>query len=379
MPSTLINNSDKVVIHQEAESMKISAVDLFCGVGGLTYGMQRGGIPIAAGVDIDQACQYPYEANNDARFVLQDVTTLTAAMLRTLFSNADYRVLVGCAPCQPFSSYSHGLSLKRDNRWSLLDSFGKLIAEVKPDVVSMENVIQLATQPIYRRFLKTLDRAGYSVSVSRVRCADFGVPQTRKRLVVLASLHGKIKLREKGTAPAKTVRDAIGGLERIEAGGSSRHDRLHCSASLSPVNLKRIRASRPGGTWHDWDVSIVSRCHRKKKGSSFRSVYGRMKWTEPSPTITTQFFKFGTGRFGHPEQDRALSLREGAILQTFPKRYRFARRGEVIRFEHLGRLIGNAVPVKLGEAIGRSILTHLKSMDKTSLQPKLPTQGKTRR
>ena len=113
--------------------MKISAVDLFCGVGGLTYGLKRGGIPVAAGIDIDRSCQYPYEANNDADFVAQDATTLTAASLRKLFGRADYRVLVGCAPCQPFSSYSHGLSIKRDDRWSLLDAFGKLISEVKPE------------------------------------------------------------------------------------------------------------------------------------------------------------------------------------------------------------------------------------------------------
>ena len=355
--------------------MKISGVDLFCGVGGLTYGLQRGGIRIVAGVDVDGSCQYPYEVNNDTEFVLQDVTKLTAESLQELFGHANYRVLVGCAPCQPFSSYSHGLNQKRDNRWSLLDAFGKLIAKAKPDIVSMENVIELASQPIYRRFLKTLYQSNYKVSVHRVRCADFGVPQTRRRLVVLASLHGEIHLRP-GTAATKTVQDAIGGLERLEAGDSSKRDRLHRCANLSSVNLARIQASRPGGTWKDWDESIISSCHRKETGHSFRSVYGRMTWTEPSPTITTQFFKFGTGRFGHPEQNRALSLREGAILQTFPKRYRFVRPHDPISFQNLGRLIGNAVPVNLGEAIGRSILAHLKKVDKTGSPSKSPKKGR---
>lgn len=369
---------DKMSLVKGYNDVEISAVDLFCGVGGLTYGLQRGGIPVAAGVDVDATCQYPYEQNNGTPFVQQDVKTLTAKSLEMLFGSATYRVLVGCAPCQPFSSYSHGLSQKRDDRWSLLNAFGKLISEVKPDVVSMENVIELAGKPIYRRFLKTLRLAGYEVSVHRVRCADFGVPQTRKRLVVLASLHGEIQLRE-GKATLKTVRDAIGGLERIEAGTGSKRDPLHCSTNLSPTNLARIRASKPGGTWHDWDASIVARCHKKKAGSSFKSVYGRMRWTEPSPTITTQFFKFGTGRFGHPEQNRALSLREGAILQTFPKRYRFSPPGEVINFTNLGRLIGNAVPVKLGEAIGRSIFAHLKKIDATSKPHAPPNQGKKRK
>jgi DNA (cytosine-5)-methyltransferase 1 len=214
--------------------------------------------------------------------------------------------------------------------------------------------------------------------VHRVRCADFGVPQTRRRLVVLASLHGKIVLKS-GTTATRTVRDAIGGLERIKAGESSKRDRLHRSAELSPINLARIRASKPGGTWRDWNVEIVASCHRKKTGRSFRSVYGRMKWTEPSPTITTQFFKFGTGRFGHPDQDRAISLREGAILQTFPKRYRFARRGDAIAFEKLGRLIGNAVPVKLGEAIGRSIRAHLEKVDESAMDRTSLKKGKKRR
>ena len=123
--------------------------------------------------------------------------------------------------------------------------------------------------------------------------------------------------------------------------------------------MQRIKASRPGGSWRDWDEDLVADCHKKGSGKTYPSVYGRMSWDELAPTMTTQFYGFGNGRFGHPEQNRALSLREGAILQSFPRSYKFARKGEQIFRKTVGRLIGNAVPVKLGEAIGKSILRHI--------------------
>lgn len=154
-------------------------------------------------------------------------------------------------------------------------------------------------------------------------------------------------------------------------------DPLHQTATLSPTNLLRIRASKPGGTWRDWDPELVATCHRKRSGKTYPSVYGRMSWDEPAPTVTTQFFGFGNGRFGHPEQDRAISLREGAILQSFPKNYRFVKPGEPIHFSILGRLIGNAVPVKLGEAIGRSLVAHVLAFDK-NLADELSSEGSGR-
>jgi DNA (cytosine-5)-methyltransferase 1 len=152
---------------------------------------------------------------------------------------------------------------------------------------------------------------------------------------------------------------AIGNLEPIEAGTSSKKDRLHKSAALSKVNLKRIKKSVPGGSWRDWNEDLRADCHRKETGNTYVSVYARMEWDKPAPTITTQFFGFGTGRFGHPEQDRALSIREGAILQTFPSEYEFIPTTSPVGFKKLGKYIGNAVPVRLGEIIGKSIIRHL--------------------
>ena len=145
----------------------------------------------------------------------------------------------------------------------------------------------------------------------------------------------------------------------IDAGGESGTDALHRSCRLSPLNVQRIRASNPGGTWRDWDEVLIAKCHRKPGGRTYPSVYGRMEWDHPSPTMTTQYYGFGNGRFGHPEQDRAMSLREGAILQSFSERYRFVRPGEPISAKTIGRLVGNAVPVNLGHAIGSSLVRHV--------------------
>ena len=158
-----------------------------------------------------------------------------------------------------------------------------------------------------------------------------------------------------------TVRDAIQGLDGIEAGGASDSDPMHKSSKLSQMNLDRIRNSTPGGTWRDWDDSLRAACHSRESGRTYPSVYGRMEWDRPAPTITTQFHGFGNGRFGHPAQDRAISLREGALLQTFPKDYSFVPDGDPVCIASVARLIGNAVPVSLGEGIGRSIVAHLQA------------------
>jgi DNA (cytosine-5)-methyltransferase 1 len=175
----------------------------------------------------------------------------------------------------------------------------------------------------------------------------------------LASRHGDIKMIEPELARPKTVRQAIGSLRALSAGEAASKDRLHASSSLSEKNLKRIKVSKPGGTWRDWPEHLVADCHRAESGRTYPGVYGRMEWDKPAPTMTTQCYGFGNGRFGHPVQDRAISLREAAILQSFPKDYAFLPKDAVVSFTALGRLIGNAVPVELGRAIAKSIKLHL--------------------
>jgi len=340
----------------------IGAVDLFCGAGGLTYGLEKSGIPVKLGIDIDPACEYPYTINNKADFLLKSVDELAGSELLDVFGNPDLKLLAGCAPCQTFSTYNRKAD-SSDKRWWLLLQFSMLIREISPELVIMENVPGLMKQDVFNKFVTDLKSYDYFVDYQLVNCAEYGLPQHRTRLVLLASKLGQIKLQppKEFNIKPKTVKDAIGNLHSIEAGTVDTKDPLHQSASLSEINHKRIQFSKPGGSWKDWPDELVASCHKKKSGNTYRSVYGRMRWDEPAPTITTQFFGFGNGRFGHPEQNRAISLREGAILQTFPEKYKFTAPGEPITKKALGRLIGNAVPVKLGEVIGKSILNHIKN------------------
>jgi DNA (cytosine-5)-methyltransferase 1 len=340
---------------------QIVGVDLFCGVGGLAHGMSRGGIRIAAGIDIDPSCRYPFEANNAARFIERDVATLAAQEIVSFFEGADLTLLAGCAPCQPFSTYSRsGRNSEYESQWPLVLAFGRLAKEIEPDLVTMENVPQLADHPVFQQLLASL--ADYATWWKVIECAAIGVPQTRKRLVLLASRLGSTALElTTESAQETTVRQVIGILPPIRAGETHPDDGMHMASSLSPLNLSRIKASRPGGTWRDWPTELQASCHRKSTGATYPSVYGRMEWDRPAPTITTQCFGYGNGRFGHPEQDRAISLREAAMLQTFPKTYAFAPAGTPIKLNKMGRLIGNAVPVRLGEAIARSLLSHVRA------------------
>ena len=342
----------------------ITAIDLFCGVGGLTQGLGRAGIDVVVGVDLDPACRYAFEANSAATFVNADVMQLRAEELAVAFSAKDVSLLAGCAPCQPFSTYSR--STKRGRRgsprghgssdWALLRRFGDLISDLKPDLVTMENVPPLRHQAVFREFVAGL--GGYHIDHAVVDGRMIGLPQTRKRLVLVGSTLGPIALPAPQGTP-NTVRATIGSLPSLEAGSVDPCDALHAASRLSALNLERIRASNPGGTWRDWPERLRARCHARATGATYPSVYGRMIWDAPSPTITTQCFGYGNGRFGHPEANRAISLREAAMLQGFPRDYRFLRPQERASFATMGRLIGNAVPVPLGEYIGRALVEHV--------------------
>ncbi|GAB6394275.1 MAG: DNA (cytosine-5-)-methyltransferase [Bacteroidales bacterium] len=344
------------------EHIDIAAIDLFCGIGGLTNGLKQAGIDVKAGIDFDNNCKYAYEINNDAKFIGKDITKITGDDLKKLWGKNKIKFLVGCAPCQPFSTHSNKVNNKENgDKWNLLNEYLRLIEETKPLVLSMENVTNLANKDIFVNFVSKLKKLGYFVSYKNVFCPDYGIPQKRRRLVLLASKLGEISLlpptHNKQTYI--TVKDAIGNLPVVNSGERDKKDLLHFTSKLSDLNLKRIKASVPNGTWEDWNDELKLNCHKKQTGKTYRAVYGRMSWKEPSPTITTQFYNYGTGRFGHPEQNRALTVREASILQTFPKDYKFVESEDSIFMTRLGTHIGNAVPVKLGYIIGRSILNHL--------------------
>lgn len=343
--------------------MEINAVDLFCGVGGLTYGIQQAGINVVAGYDIDEKSKFAYEHNNNAKFILKDVKEIEDDEILGLYpSDTDIKVLIGCAPCQPFSTYSHKYKNNKNTiqKMDLLDYFGKQVRLVKPDIVSMENVPQLAKETVFNNFLTLLETEGYKVNWKIAFAPAYGIPQNRKRLLLLASKFGEISfIEELSTKDYPTIRQAIGDLPKLNAGETDPIDVLHTARKLSDINLSRIRSSKPGGTWRDWDDSLLPECFKKESGATYGSVYGRLEWDKPSSTITTQFPGYGNGRFGHPEQDRALSLREGAILQSFPRTYQFINDLDSFSNQRIATQIGNAVPPKLGEVIGASIMKHL--------------------
>lgn len=345
----------------------IKVVDLFCGAGGLTHGLQKAGLDVVAGYDIDATCRFAYEKNNKSLFVQKSVSELSKDEIVKHFNGAKIKVLAGCAPCQPFSSYSNSAKKEpgdnKDTRWSLLYSFAEQIKNSAPDIVTMENVPGLIKHKVFRDFIKALKKDGYHVWYNVVFCPDYGMAQTRSRLVLLASKLGEISLIPPTHTKENyiTVRDVIGSLPPLSAGASHPADPMHKSSKLSKINMERIQHSKPGGTWKDWPKNLLASCHTKESGATYTSVYGRMSWDKLGSTITTQCIGFGNGRFGHPEQDRAISLREAALLQSFPITYEFWPSELDVELRNVARLIGNAVPVKLGEIVGESILKHLKS------------------
>ncbi|MDA7968828.1 MAG: DNA cytosine methyltransferase [Gammaproteobacteria bacterium] len=348
---------------------KIYAVDLFCGVGGLTYGLRTagrigGGIVVKAGIDNDSSCREAYEKNNPgAEFVSMDIRNITPAEINAHYAGADVKVLVGCAPCQPFSAHTRkNRDRSKGDDCSLLQVFSRLIRKCEPDIVSIENVPGLQKHEVFERFMKDLERLGYHCARPEiVFCPQYGVPQKRKRLVVLASRLGEIKLippTHESPDEWPTVKDAMrrDSLQPIEHGKRAKKDPCHEAMRLTAKNFERIKQSTPGGNWRDWDKSIVSKCHKK---AYYPAPYGRMEWNAPAPTITTQFCYYSTGRFGHPDQHRAISLREGALLQTFPMNYQFQNAAKPLTAREIARHIGNAVPVNLAKAIGKSIWRHV--------------------
>lgn len=342
--------------------MPVQTIDLFCGVGGLTRGLLDAGLNVVAGFDIDPTCQFTYEFNNHVDYHLRNIREVMGEELNEIYDENVTKILVGCAPCQPFSQmrFKYGGANQNDEKYDLLLEFGRLIEEIHPTVISMENVPQIRETAVFNRFLEVLNRIGYHIDSKVIFCPDYGIPQTRRRFVLVGSLLGDIHI----VPPTHNslnihVRDFIDDLPALAAGQVDEADPLHRSASLTEINLRRIRASVPGGTWKDWPEELRCKCHKKESGQTYGSVYGRMTWEQIGPTITTQFYSYGTGRYGHPEQDRALSLREGALLQTFPRNYNFIDPNRPFVFRNVARHIGNAVPVRLGEVIGLSIRAHL--------------------
>lgn len=339
--------------------VQVSAIDLFCGAGGLSCGLNQAGVNVLAGIDIDPSCKWPFEHNIGADFIEKSVSEVEGDELMAIWRRQPgLRLLAGCAPCQPFSSQRRGADTSSEKNWNLLGEFGRLVSETLPEFITMENVVPLKSSPVFHRFVGTLAAAGYHVDFKVLKGTQCGLPQTRRRLVLVASRLGRVTVPSRSVAPGEvaTVRQTIEGLPPLRAGESDPNDPMHAARALTEINLARKAASRPGGTWRDWPEELRAPCHRRATGRSFQSFYGVMEWDEPSPTITTEFFNYGSGRFGHPDQPRTLTPREAAMLQGFPRSYEFLAPGCQMRFTTVGKLIGNAVPPPFGRVVGEALL-----------------------
>ena len=264
--------------------MPFEVVDLFCGVGGLTCGIRQAGFDVVAGFDNDKTCEYTYSHNNNTVFHCRNIKEVSGNEINECYSPGAQKILVGCAPCQPFSTMSYKRFVKspreNDAKYDLLSEFGRLITEVKPVIVAMENVPELKNSEVFQRFVAVLKSEGYYTDGGHVvYCPDYGIPQNRHRFILLASKIGEIALIPPTHNRKKvTVRPFIESLPPIAAGEIYELDKLHRTATLSETNLKRIRASVPGGTWKDWPEELRCECHKKDSGQTYTSVYGRMSW-----------------------------------------------------------------------------------------------------
>lgn len=342
------------------EKEKLKAVDFFCGAGGVTCGFQSAGIKVLGGIDIDVTCKETYERNNEgAIFLNKDISTYQPKALRKdlkIKPNDDKLIFVGCSPCQYYSSVNN-IKSKSAKGKLLLEDFQRFVDYFKPGYVFIENVPGLKRSPEspLAKFKEFLDANSYIYSDDVLNAKYLGVPQNRRRYVLIASrVSPSIDLPNENKDKLVSVGQAIGDTNLfppIPAGHKDNSYFIHTSAELKEINLRRIRSTLPnGGSRDGWPPELQLDCYRSYAGHS--DVYGRMKWGKPSPTITTKFYSLSNGRYGHPEQDRALSLREGAVLQSFPIDYRFYASGQ----GKIARLIGNAVPPKMAEEIGKAII-----------------------
>ena len=344
--------------------MSLTAIDVYAGGGGLTVGMKRAGFEVVAAIEIETHAYATYRANHpNVRALKQDVTTVAGKDLLELTEREQVDLLAGCPPCQGFTSLT--AKYKRDDRRNgLIFEMARLAKEVRPRAIMMENVPGLARKgkPLYTELKQQLRDLGYELTEDVLEVADYGVPQFRRRLVLLGGFGFRIELPGPthsrsgmhGLARWKTVRDAIEHMGEPETltnakqHGDVQQTDWHVVRTLDPKNVKRIKAAKAGRTWIHIPKDLRPSCHQGDY-RGFVNVYGRMAWDKPAPTITGGCTTFSKGRFGHPVEDRTISVREAALLQTFPEDYLF----DTPYMEYVCNVIGNALPCDFAEAVSK--------------------------
>ena len=341
---------------------KIRVVDFFCGGGGMSYGMKMAGLDVVAGIDYEKKCKETYEANlKTSKFINADVFELTPSDLEKdlgLNPNDDNLLLIGCSPCQFWSIINTDKS-KSEKSKNLLIEFEKFVRYFRPGYVVVENVpgvLRKEKESGVRAFVKWLEDNDYEVHFDIHNTYDYGVPQSRKRFTLIANRITEIKIEPIKSRKKINVRDVLGhenGFNPIEAGHKDCSDFNHTVPNINELTLRRLKkVKKNGGNRLGFadDPELQLECF-KNKDNSFKDTFGRLWWDKPSPTITTKFFSVSNGRFVHPEENRALSIREAATLQSFPKDFKFIGTG----IGSVARLIGNAVPPEYARRTGLAI------------------------
>jgi DNA (cytosine-5)-methyltransferase 1 len=338
---------------------ELKAVDFFCSAGGVTCGFKQAGINVLGGIDIDPICQLTYEKNNDSKYLCADVSNLDKGKISETFNirkNQDNLIFVGCSPCQYYSNIKTNKTKSKGTRL-LLEDFQEFVDYYRPGYVFVENVPGLDKKPEspLGRFKIFLSENEYVFDEAVVNAKHFGVPQNRRRYVLIATrVRKNIHLPQENRNNIKTIKQAIGDYTKyypINAGVKDSTPFIHTSANLSEINKKRLfLIPKNGGSRVSWTNDLQLDCYKHHNGHT--DVYGRMSWDKPSPTITTRFCSLSNGRYGHPEQLRAISLREGATLQSFPEDYIFYSESQGA----IAKMIGNAVPPLLAKVIGEQLI-----------------------
>jgi DNA (cytosine-5)-methyltransferase 1 len=340
----------------------LKAVDFFCGAGGVTCGFLKAGIRVLGGIDIDETCKETYEKNNNnAKFLHRDISKYDPEQLQEdlrINRNDDNLVFIGCSPCQYYTIINTSREKSAKSKL-LLEDFQRFVDFFKPGFIFIENVPGLGTKngsPLHT-FKAYLTQAGYSFDDRVINAAAFNVAQSRRRYVLMASRVSAISVPVGKQDQKLHVRSVIGAKEvfkPIPAGFKDESGFQHTCAGLSAINIARLRSTPvDGGTRLSWkdNSELQLKCYQGKD-TLFCDVYGRMYWDQPAPTITTKFYSISNGRFGHPEQNRAISLKEGAALQSFPNEYKFYAN----TIEKIARMIGNAVPPNMAMELGKTLI-----------------------
>lgn len=347
------------------KNTKLKAVDFFCSGGGMSFGMQEAGIQILAGIDFDKSCKETYEANiKGAKFIHADVFELKEKELEKKLSlqrNDDNLLLIGCSPCQFWSTINTDRTKSAKSK-NLLLEFARFVEYFRPGYVVVENVpgvLRRKEESGLNQFIDWLKNNGYKNPHFEVHNVhNYGVPQNRKRFTLIAS-----RLTDQEIVPIEMsgkkvmVKDVLGvenGFPKIEPGHKDESDFLHTTTNLTDINKERLTfVAKDGGDRRGFanNPKLQLKCF-VGKDDAFKDTFGRLWWNRPAPTITTKFCSISNGRFAHPEEDRGLSIREGAVLQSFPKTYIFKGTNNA----SIARMIGNAVPPKYASAIGGAII-----------------------